>query len=49
MNMAMGMGAAGIAAKMTAQTFMTRSPEETVELGRTIASELQPPALVLLL
>jgi tRNA threonylcarbamoyladenosine biosynthesis protein TsaE len=35
-------------AEMPARSFVTHSPEETIELGRKIASELQPPALVLL-
>src|SRR5436305_1991341 len=31
-----------------AREFVTRSPEETVELGRQLARELSPPKLVLL-
>jgi tRNA threonylcarbamoyladenosine biosynthesis protein TsaE len=34
---------------MASQIFLTRSPEETITLGRRIASELSPPVLVLLL
>jgi tRNA threonylcarbamoyladenosine biosynthesis protein TsaE len=30
------------------QEFITHSPEETIALGRTLASSLQPPKLVLL-
>jgi tRNA threonylcarbamoyladenosine biosynthesis protein TsaE len=44
----MGTGLA-VAAKMADRSFLTRSPEETIELGRKLASELQPPVLVLLL
>jgi tRNA threonylcarbamoyladenosine biosynthesis protein TsaE len=32
---------------MTTEEFTTRSPEETIELGRTLAKRLQPPKLVL--
>ena len=38
-----------VAAEMAAQSFVTRSPEETIELGRSLARELQPPVLVVLL
>ena len=31
------------------QEFLTRSPEETIELGRRLAQELKPPAVVLLI
>ena len=37
------------AAEMVAQRFVTRSPEETIELGRKLARELQPSSLVVLL
>jgi tRNA threonylcarbamoyladenosine biosynthesis protein TsaE len=30
------------------ETFVTHSPEETIELGRTLAARLRPPKLVLL-
>jgi|SRR5689334_3711362 tRNA threonylcarbamoyladenosine biosynthesis protein TsaE len=33
---------------MATKEFTTRSPEETIELGRKLASELRPPRLVLL-
>jgi tRNA threonylcarbamoyladenosine biosynthesis protein TsaE len=32
-----------------AQEFLTRSPEETIELGRRLAQELKPPSVVLLI
>src|SRR5450759_3352298 len=31
------------------QEFLTHSPEETIELGRRLAQELKPPAVVLLI
>lgn len=34
---------------MAARSFLTRSPEETIELGRKLAQRLQPPVLVVLL
>ncbi|MBI3933997.1 MAG: tRNA (adenosine(37)-N6)-threonylcarbamoyltransferase complex ATPase subunit type 1 TsaE [Acidobacteria bacterium] len=34
---------------MAAEAHITRSPEETVELGRRLASQLAPPVLVVLL
>jgi len=34
---------------MASRSYLTRSPEETIELGRRLASELQPPVLVVLL
>ena len=34
---------------MGRQSFVTHSPEETVELGRQIARQLTPPAMVLLI
>src|SRR4051794_8308653 len=34
--------------RMATKEFTTRSPEETIELGRKLASELRPPRLVLL-
>jgi len=43
------MGTTGTAAKMASRSYLTRSPEETIELGRRLASELQPPVLVVLL
>jgi tRNA threonylcarbamoyladenosine biosynthesis protein TsaE len=33
---------------MSTEQFTTRSPEETISLGRTLAEKLQPPKLVLL-
>lgn len=33
---------------MAAKDFITRSPDETIELGRKLAGELHPPKLVLL-
>lgn len=33
---------------MSAQTFTTKSPEETIALGRRLARELAPPKLVVL-
>jgi tRNA threonylcarbamoyladenosine biosynthesis protein TsaE len=33
---------------MVTTEFITRSPEETIELGRKLAGELRPPKLVLL-
>jgi tRNA threonylcarbamoyladenosine biosynthesis protein TsaE len=33
---------------VTTKEFITRSPEETIALGRTLASSLEPPKLVLL-
>lgn len=33
---------------MGGQSFVTRSPEETIELGRRLAGQLVPPVLVLL-
>jgi tRNA threonylcarbamoyladenosine biosynthesis protein TsaE len=35
--------------KMRASSFVTHSPEETVELGRRLAAQLTPPVLVVLL
>jgi len=35
-------------AKTTTREFTTRSPEETVSLGRKLAAELNPPQLVVL-
>jgi len=35
-------------AKSTTREFTTRSPEETIALGRTLAAELKPPMLVVL-
>lgn len=37
-----------IEASMTAREFTTNSAEETIELGRTLAADFQPPRLVLL-
>lgn len=34
---------------MAVRSFVTRSPEETIELGRKLAQRLQPPVLVVLL
>ncbi|MBI4480414.1 MAG: tRNA (adenosine(37)-N6)-threonylcarbamoyltransferase complex ATPase subunit type 1 TsaE [Acidobacteria bacterium] len=34
---------------MVSRSYVTRSPEETIELGRKLASELAPPVLVVLL
>lgn len=36
------------AARSTTREFTTRSPEETVALGRQLAAELQPPKLAVL-
>ncbi|MGE0406008.1 MAG: tRNA (adenosine(37)-N6)-threonylcarbamoyltransferase complex ATPase subunit type 1 TsaE [Candidatus Korobacteraceae bacterium] len=33
---------------MSAREFITRSPEETIELGRKLSAELAPPKVVLL-
>lgn len=33
---------------MVTEDYITRSPEETIELGRRLAGELRPPKLVLL-
>ena len=37
-----------IMSSMVTTDFITRSPEETIELGRRLAAELRPPRLVLL-
>jgi tRNA threonylcarbamoyladenosine biosynthesis protein TsaE len=37
------------APELTRQSFVTRSPEETIQLGRKLARQLAPPALVVLL
>lgn len=34
---------------MSAQSFVTRSPEETIELGRELAKQLNAPVMVLLI
>ena len=36
------------AATKNSEKFVTHSPEETIELGRTLAARLRPPKLVLL-
>ena len=36
------------AATTKSESFVTHSPEETIELGRTLAARLRPPKLVLL-
>lgn len=48
MNAEAGAGTADIA-EMVAQSFETHSPEETIELGRKLALEFEPPVLVVLL
>ena len=34
---------------MVAQSFLTRTPEETIDLGRRLARELNPPIVILLI
>jgi tRNA threonylcarbamoyladenosine biosynthesis protein TsaE len=48
-NIGMDTDMAGAIAKMATRSYVTRSPEETIELGRQLAGDLQPPVLVVLL
>jgi tRNA threonylcarbamoyladenosine biosynthesis protein TsaE len=49
MDASVVMTTASVVPSMTRQVFSTRSAEETIELGRKLARDLQPPVLVLLL